>query len=113
MTRAVCALLASFAASAAMAGAPAGNSDLARTTGKATEQFVLCFTAAQDRSAQPWWFVPRENGGGTLSNRGARGVKAPYYLTVWDFGSTREIRLEPANAAASDGAVLRAVDSCV
>ena len=80
--------------------------------GKPANQFVACFVAAQNQAAQPWSFVPRDNGGGTFSNLGASGVTSPYFLRVADRGSRRDIRLE-ATEASSGASVLRAVDRCV
>lgn len=112
MTRALCAIVAALAASAASAAVlPAGNS-VARDTSKSTDQFAACFIHAQDRTAAPWWFVPKENGGGTFSNLGAKGVGTPYFVDVNELGSRREIRLELASTS-PDASVLRAIDSCV
>jgi hypothetical protein len=111
MKRTVCALLSCLAVSAASAAVPPSGDSVARTTSKATGQFVACFAGAQDRASEAWSFVPREDGGGTFSNAGARGVSSPYYLRVADLGSRREIRLEPN--AGSGASVLRAVDRCV
>jgi hypothetical protein len=102
--------LAATAASAAMA-APAGS--LARSTTKATDQFAACFVHTQDRDSAPWWFVPKENGGGTFSNLGARGVTHPYFVDVTELGSRREIHLELASASPADASLMRAIDSCV
>ena len=107
MKRTVFALIACLAVSAS-AAAPAGSGLLARATPKTADQFVACFADAQTQAGQPWSFVPRENGGGTLSNAGASGVRNPYFVKVADLGSRREIRLETASAP-----VMRAVDSCV
>ena len=112
MKRTFCALLSCLAVSAASAAAPPNASEVARTTTKATGQFVACFAGVETEAAQPWSFVPKENGGGTLSNAGANGVRNPYFVRVADRGSKREIRLE-ATEAASGTAVLRAVDRCV
>lgn len=91
---------------------PSGSGSVARTTTKPADQFVACFVAGQDRAAQPWSFVPRESGGGTFSNVGAKGVTSPYFLRVADRGSRRDIRLE-ATEASSGESLLRAVDRCV
>jgi|SRR5439155_21592147 len=112
MRRTVFALLSCLAVTAATAAVPAGDGMVARTTSKAADQFAACFAGAQDRAAQPWSFVPRETGGGTFSNTGAKGASSPYYLRVADLGSRREIRVEATNASAG-AAVLRAVDACV
>jgi hypothetical protein len=105
-------LLTCLAASAASAAAPAASAASARSTARPADQFAACFVAAQERAAQPWSFVPRESGGGTFSNAGARGVSSPYYLRIADLGSRREIRLQATNALAG-ASVLRAVDRCV
>jgi hypothetical protein len=110
MKRTVFALLSCLAVSAASAAPSAGDA-VARSTAKPANQFVACFVAAQDQ-AQPWSFVPRDSGGGTFSNVGAKGVASPYFLRIADRGSRREIRLEASNAA-SGASVLRAVDRCV
>jgi hypothetical protein len=112
MKRTVFALLSCLAVSAASAAAPSAGGAVARSTAKPANQFVACFVAAQDRAAQPWSFVPRDSGGGTFSNAGAKGVASPYFLRIADRGSRREIRLE-ATSAASGAPVLRAVDRCV
>ena len=112
MKRTAFALLSCLAVSAASAAVPPGNGSVARSTVKPADQFAACFTAAQDQAAQPWSFVPRDSGGGTFSNFGAKGVSSPYYLRVADKGSRRDIRLE-ATSAASGASVLRAVDRCV
>jgi hypothetical protein len=112
MKGSACALLSCLAISAASAAVtPAGNT-VARSTAKATDQFVACFADVQSQSALPWSFVPKENGGGTISNLGAAGVRNPYFVKVADRGSRREIRLEAASAPAGASA-LHAVDSCV
>ena len=112
MKRTVCALLSCLAVSTASAAVPSGADGPTRTTIKATGQFVACFAGIEAAAAQPWSFVPKENGGGTLSNAGANGVRSPYFVHVADRGSKREIRLE-ATEAASGVAALRAVDRCV
>lgn len=112
MKRTAVALLSCLAVSAASAAMPVSGGSVARNTAKATNQFVACFADVQTQAAQPWSFVPKENGGGTLSNFGAAGVRAPYFVKVADLGSRREIRLEAASASAG-ASVLRAVDSCV
>jgi hypothetical protein len=112
MKRTVFALLSCLAVSAASAAVPSAGGAVARSTAKPANQFVACFVAAQDKAAQPWSFVPRDSGGGTFSNAGAKGVRNPYFLRIADRGSRREIRLEATNAA-SGAPVLRAVDRCV
>jgi len=112
MKRTVFALFSCLAVSAASAAVPAAGDAVARSTAKPANQFVACFVADQDQAAQPWSFVPRDSGGGTFSNLGAKGVTSPYFLRIADRGSRREIRLEATNAA-SGASVLRAVDRCV
>jgi hypothetical protein len=112
MQRILCLALIGLAAPAATAGSSSDDADAPRVTSKPADQFVACFASAQDRAARPWSFVPRENGGGTLSNVGAKGVSKPYFVKVADLGSRREIRIESASASAG-APILRAVDSCV
>ena len=112
MKRTAFVLLSCLAVPAASAAVPAGGDTLARTTSKPTAQFAACFAGAEERAAQRWSFVPKENGGGTFSNVGAAGVSSPYYVKVADLGSRRVIGLEAASAAAG-AAVLSAVDACV
>ncbi len=81
-----------------------------RVTDKAVESFAQCFVAAQDRTSGAWSFVPKESGGGTFSNLGARGVHHPYFLEVADRGGVREIRL---SSAAANRSVMQAVDGCI
>jgi len=110
MTRALCAIVAALAAIAADAAVLPASHSVARDTNKSTDQFAACFIHAQDSASAPWWFVPKEDGGGTFSNRGAKGVSTPYFVDVRELGSRREIRLELASA---DPSVLHAIDSCV
>ena len=112
MKRSVFTLLSCLAVSAASAAVPVDGDTIARTTAKPTAQFAACFAGAQTQAAQPWSFVPKENGGGTFSNVGAEGVRSPYFLKVADLGSRRVIRLETASAA-TGASVLNAVDACV
>ena len=112
MKRSVFTLLSCLAVSAASAAVPVDGDTVARTTAKPTAQFAACFAGAQTRAAQPWSFVPKENGGGTFSNVGAPGVSSPYFLKVADLGSRRVIRLEAASAVAG-ASLLKAVDACV
>jgi len=112
MRSAVFLLLAGLAATAASAAAaPAGT--LSRTTNKATDQFAACFVHAQDRASSPWAFIPKENGGGTFSNVGAKGVTHPYFVDVTELGSRREVRLELVSASPARALLMRAFDSCV
>jgi len=99
----------------ASAAAPCSHAHAAeaRATNKTVEQFGGCFVDAQDRAALPWSYVPQSRGG-TFSNLGAKSARPPYFLAVLDRGSTRSVRLEPANASASiDPRVVRAVDQCI
>lgn len=85
-----------------------------RTTPKGASEFVACFADTQQRAALPWSYIPRESGGGVLSNAGAIGVRTPYFLDVNDHGSTREIRLEQGSAPSRfQRVVLTAVDRCI
>jgi hypothetical protein len=105
-------MLACLSVSAASAGVPSGLGGAERSTTKPADQFVACFVAGQDRASQPWSFVPRESGGGTLSNLGAKGVTNPYFLRVADLGWKRDIRLEATNGSSGES-LLRAIDRCV
>lgn len=110
----VTALTALTVSTAALA-APLPAAQLSRATTKGTEPFAQCFAATQERSAKPWWFVPKEHGG-TFSNLGASGVAEPYFVDIADKGTTREVRVTLASAGASAGAgssVVRAVESCI
>ena len=109
MKRSFVAALLGLAVSASAVGAPSEGGSAPRTTTKPTAQFASCFVKAEERAAQPWSYVPKENGGGTFSNLGAKGAAAPYFVRVADRGATREIRLE----AATDASVVRAVDACI
>lgn len=105
-------MLAGLAATAASAAVePAGP--LSRTTNKATDQFAACFVHTQDRASAPWEFIPKDNGGGTFSNIGAKGVTHPYFVDVTELGSRREVRLELVSASPNQVSLLRAIDSCV
>lgn len=113
MKKVVFLVLTGLAATVASAAASSPSGTLARSTTKATDQFAACFVHAQDRASAPWWFVPKENGGGTFSNLGAKGIEHPYFVDVTELGSRREIRLELANASPSAASLMRAIDSCV
>lgn len=91
-------------------GALAGDQPPTRTTATAVEPFARCFAASEEAASKPWSFVPREGGGGTFSNAGARGVQNAYFLRITDKGSAREFRLEASRA---DVDVRRAIDHCV
>lgn len=81
-----------------------------RVTARAAEPVARCFAATQDAASRPWSFVPREGGGGTFSDAGAKGVSKPYYLRIVDRGADREVRLD---AAGADAAVGRAIEPCL
>jgi hypothetical protein len=97
---------------AVTAAAPASQkSDSAMfATAKSTQQFADCFSRTQDKLSRPWTFVPRENGGGTFSNLGARSVSNPYFLLIKDRGSRREIQLQNAGL---DGPEARGAEQCI
>jgi hypothetical protein len=107
MKQMLCFALIVFAGSGAALAA--AERPATRTTAKDVEHFAQCFVRAQDSSSRAWSFVPRESGGGTFSNAGARDVRHPYFLEIADRGATREIRLMPSGNAP----VLRAVDGCI
>jgi hypothetical protein len=97
---------------AAIAGAPSPktNDPAPVVTAKSTAQFADCFAKAQDKSSSAWWFVPREHGGGTFSNLGAKAVRNPYFVVISDRGAHREIELRYAN---SDSPEAREVNQCI
>jgi hypothetical protein len=102
---AILGLAAAGSAAAAPAIAPSA-------TARSVDDFGTCFVAAQERASLAWSFVPNARGG-TFSNLGAKGVTNGYFLVVSDRGSRRELRLEPATAAAGlDARVVRAVARC-
>jgi len=68
-------------------------------TPKSTQDFASCFARTQDRQGAPWWFVPREHGG-TLSNLGAKGGAATYFIVINDRGARREVALDNRSFAA-------------
>ena len=88
----------------------AGDQAAYRMTAKGVEPFARCFAAAQEKASKPWSFVPREGGGGTFSNGGARGVGTPYFVRILDDGHARDIRVDAPRA---DSDVRRAVDRCI
>jgi hypothetical protein len=97
---------------AAIAAAPASqaNHATAFATSKSTQAFAECFARSQERNSRPWWFVPKESGGGTFSNLGAASVKKPYFVLISDRGSTREIQLQNASW---NGPEARGVVQCI
>ena len=89
---------------------PAHQSAKAFTTAKSTDEFASCFAGTQDRSALPWSYI-RKADGGTFSNLGSRTVASAYFVVVSDRGSRREVRLEGNGSA--EIAVNQAVNQCV
>lgn len=94
----------------AAAPGPARSGAAAFETAKSTQQFADCFSRTQDKLSRPWAFVPKENGGGTFSNLGARSVSKPYFLLIDDRGSRREIQLQNASW---DGPEARGAEQCI
>lgn len=106
-------VLVSVAASAAAPGPRAPHTPLTVATTKTVEQFGGCFVNRQERASLAWSYIPQSRGG-TFSNFGARGARAPYFLAVLDRGSTRQVRLEGASAGSGiDPRVSMAVDQCI
>src|SRR5256885_9378814 len=99
MKRSVFTLLSCLAVSAASAAVPVDGDTIARTTAKPTAQFAACFAGAQTQAAQPWSFVPKENGGGTFSNVCAAGGRSPHFLQDAGLGSPRVIRPDAASGS--------------
>ena len=97
---------------AAIAAAPASQESHATAfaTSKSTQAFADCFARSQERNSTPWWFVPKESGGGTFSNLGAPSVRKPYFVVISDRGSKREIQLQNASW---DGPQARGVEQCI
>jgi hypothetical protein len=91
---------------------PAKSSVAAKSfvTAKSADQFASCFADTQDRSALPWSYV-RKNDGGAFSNLGSRPVSSAYFVVVSDRGARREVRLE--GNGGREIAVDRAVSQCV
>ena len=107
MKQKLCLAIAAAAVSATACAAP--DATAMRTTAKGVESFAQCFAATQDLASRPWSFVPKDSGGGTFSDLGARGIGPPYFVEIADRGPRREIRLTPV----ADVSVRRAVDSCI
>ena len=106
-------VLISVVASAMAPAARAAQRTVTLETSKTVEQFSGCFVNAQERASLAWSYIPQSRGG-TFSNFGARGMRVPYFLAVLDRGSSREVRLESANAGFSiDPSVSGAVDQCI
>jgi len=96
----------------ANAAAWAADHGLTRTTTKSVDEFRECFMAAQANASNVWWFVPNERGG-VFSNDGGAKVRNAYTLELSDGGSTRTIRMRPANpASAPQPAVADAIERC-
>jgi hypothetical protein len=95
-----------------IAAAPASEKSgaTAFATSKSTQAFADCFAHSQEQGSRPWWFVPKESGGGTFSNLGAPSAKKPYFVVISDRGSTREIQLQNASW---DGPEARGVEQCI
>jgi hypothetical protein len=105
------AIVAAIAAPTPAAAAP--EPALVRTSAKAVEPLVRCLADAEDRASSPWWFVPRESGGGTFSNMGAANVRQPYFLDIAERGATRQIKLSAgAVERAARLRLLAAIDRC-
>lgn len=104
-------VLVSVAASAAAPSPRAVHKPATVETNKTVEQFGGCFVNAQDRASLAWSYIPQSRGG-TFSNFGARGARAPYFLAVLDRGSTHQVRLESAGSTI-DPRVSGAVDQCI
>jgi hypothetical protein len=100
-------------ASVASQSIAADTSSIVRSSEKRVDPLVRCLADAEDRASAPWWFVPRETGGGTFSNLGAPKVRNPYFVDVADRGGKRELRLRstPVDAAAK-ARILSAIDRC-
>ena len=106
-------VLVSVAASAAAPSPHAAHKPVTLETTKTVEQFGGCFVNAQDRASLAWSYIPQSRGG-TFSNFGARGARAPYFLAVLDRGPKRQVRLEAASTGSGiDPRVSEAVDQCI
>jgi len=77
-------------------------------TAKSTAAFVDCFARSEHRRGAPGKFVPNEQGG-TLSNLGTAGANTPYFITVSDAGTRREILVR---GAAPNDPQAKAVEHC-
>lgn len=100
-------------ASIASQSIAADTSSIVRSSDKRVDPLVRCLADAEDRASAPWWFVPRESGGGTFSNLGAPKVRNPYFVDVADRGGKRELRLRSTEVdAAAKARILSAIDRC-
>ena len=100
-------------ASIASQAIAADTSSIVRSSDKRVDPLVRCLADAEDRASAPWWFVPRESGGGTFSNLGAPKVRNPYFVDVADRGGKRELRLRSTEVdAAAKARILSAIDRC-
>jgi hypothetical protein len=97
-------------AAIAAAPAPQPSHATAFATAKSTQAFADCYVRSQDKQSKPWWFVPKESGGGTFSNLGGASVANPYFLVISDRGSRRVIQLQKASW---DGPEARGVEQCI
>jgi hypothetical protein len=97
-------------AAIAAAPVPEGSHPTSFATTKSAQAFADCFARSQDGRSIPWAFVPRQSGGGTFSNLGARSVSKPYFLEISNRGSRREIQLQNASW---DGPQARGVEQCI
>jgi hypothetical protein len=100
---------------ASAAQAAAGDVDLTRprVTAKSLDAFGHCFIAAQDRQARPWWFVPKEDGGGTFSNARSPDDEAAYFVRLQRTGSGGlQIRAEERSQTQLRP-VVDAIDGCI
>jgi hypothetical protein len=114
MKRALCFVLLSIVASAAQAFVGEANDRVTRTTDKSFDAFGHCFVASQERASRPWWFVPRETGGGTFSNARSADDRAAYFLRIKDSGAALQIRLETGERAKTvTQPITEAIDSCI
>jgi hypothetical protein len=102
-----------LASIAAQSLAAPQTANIVHTSEKRVDPLVRCLADAEDRASAPWWFVPRESGGGTFSNLGAPKVRNPYFVDVADRGSKRELRLRSSDVdAAAKARILSAIDRC-
>jgi hypothetical protein len=100
--------LLSVAVTAAAPGPQAYRPSL-YVTPKSTQDFASCFARSEERRGAAWWFVPR-NHGGTISNLGAKGGAATYFIVVNDRGARREIAFDQRSA---DSGPREALNECI
>jgi hypothetical protein len=109
--RAVFSIIVASIASQSLAAPHAAN--IIRSSEKRVDPLVRCLADAEDRAFAPWWFVPRESGGGTFSNLGAPKVRNPYFVDVADRGGKRELSLRSSDVdAGAKVRILAAIDRC-